>query len=224
MGAIFLNIYFRESRLEISAERNVLFSGILSPIGLGGNGTANDRIDEQGMMPMTKSNIPAWAMRTATAEDYGIVQDSHSRGTMQVRWPDLSTLRRWTKLHGWPTPWFGYETAFLAKMFESPITFTQAIDESGVEIQIPQPEYTLSDARLQEFDSLYAQRSPSGQPLSWGTLVEDLRELRRAVEAGVVVQVEDGQRIQTWQEFYAWAHGRYHMLEDGYDRWIGDDN
>jgi hypothetical protein len=53
--------------------------------------------------------------------------------------------------------------------------------------------------------------------------VEALRELRRAVEAGVALQVEGGPDLRTWQEFYAWAHGRYHMLEDGYDPWIGDD-
>ena len=171
-----------------------------------------------------KKDIPAWAMRTAKAEDYGIVQDSHSRGTMQIKWPDRKALRYWTKLQAWPTPWFGFETAFLAKMFDSRMYFSQAINESGIEIQIPQQEYTLSVARLKELDSLYAERSPSGQPVSWGILVEELRELRRAVEAGVVVQVEDGPRIGTWQGFYDWAHGRYHMLEDGYDRWIGDDS
>ena len=174
-------------------------------------------------MPVTKSDIPAWALSTATMEDYEGVQDSHSRGTMQIKWPDRSALRRWARQHGWPTPWSGLETAFLAKMLESPTNFSQAISESGIEIQIPRREYPLSAARLEELDALYAERSPSGRPLSWGILVEDLRELRRAVEAGVVVPVEDGPRIQTWQEFYAWAHGRYHMLEDGYDRWIGDD-
>jgi hypothetical protein len=171
-----------------------------------------------------RRDIPAWAMRTAKAEDYSSVQDLHSRGTMQIKWPDRKALRHWTKLQGWPTPWFGFETAFLAKMFESPMNFTQAINESGIEIQIPQREYTLSVARLTELDALYVKRSPSGQPDGWGILVEVLRELRRAVEAGVAVQVEDGPRIQTWQGFYDWAHGRYHMLEDGYDRWIGDDS
>jgi hypothetical protein len=38
-----------------------------------------------------------------------------------------------------------------------------------------------------------------------------------------VVNVEGVARLRTWQEFYNWAHGRYHMLEDGYDSWIGDD-
>ena len=56
------------------------------------------------------------------------------------------------------------------------------------------------------------------------SMVEALRAIRRAVEAGVVVQVEGAQEMRTWQGFYDWAHGRYHMLEDGYDRWIGDDH
>ena len=182
-----------------------------------------DRIDEQGMLRMKKSDIPAWVMRAATADDYGAAQDSHSRGTLQIKWPDRKALRHWASLHGWPTPWFDFEKAFLAKMLATPSDFTQAITQSGIELRIPLQEYTLTAAQIEELDALYAQRSPSGQPLSWGILVEELRELRRAVEAGVIVQVEDGPRIATWQEFYAWAHGRYHMLEDGYDRWIGDD-
>jgi hypothetical protein len=60
-------------------------------------------------------------------------------------------------------------------------------------------------------------------PTSWRALVEELRQIRRAVEAGAVVQVEGAGTPGTWQEFYAWAHGRYHMLEDGCDPWIGDD-
>ena len=173
---------------------------------------------------MTKSDIPAWAMRAATAEDYGVVRDAHSRGAMQIRWPDRKALRQWAGRQGWPTPWFGFETAFLATMLDSPRNFAQAITESSIEVQILRQEYTLPAARVEELDALYGQRSPSGQPVSWGILVEDLRELRRAVEAGVVVQVEGGPRLETWQGFYAWAHGRYHMLEDGADRWIGDDS
>ena len=173
--------------------------------------------------PEVKSNLPAWAMRKAEAEDYGVVQDAHSRGAMQIKWPNRKTLRDWAKPQAWPTPWFAFEAAFLAKSFESPLNFERAINESGIEIQILQQAYTLSAERLRELDVLYAERSTSGQPVSWGTLVEALRAIRRAVEAGVVVQVEDGPRLRTWQGFYEWAHGRYHMLEDGYDRWIGDD-
>lgn len=166
-----------------------------------------------------KTGIPAWAMKRANAEDYGVVQDSRSRGTMQVNWPDRKALRRWAKLQAWPTPWFGFEQAFLAKMFDSQVTFTQAIDESGIEIQFPRREYILSAERLEGLDSQYESRGAS-----WGFLVEELREIRRAVEAGVKVQVEDGPRLQSWEGFYRWAHGRYPLLEEGYDHWIGDDH
>ncbi len=83
---------------------------------------------------------------------------------------------------------------------------------------------TISSEELKELDELYEARSPSGRPTSWGALVEELRAIRRTVEAGTVVQVEGAGALRTWQEFYTWAHGRYHMLEDGYDSWIGDDN
>jgi hypothetical protein len=170
-----------------------------------------------------KIDIPAWAMRRAEGEDYGMVRDSHGRGTLQIKWPNLKGLRDWTKLQGWPTPWFGFEAAFLAKLFESQMNFVQAISESGIELHIPEQAYTLSVERLRELDAMYEERSSSGRPVSWGLLVEELRAIRRAVEAGVVVQVEDGPRLRSWQGFYEWAHGRYHMLEDGSDSWIGDD-
>ena len=81
----------------------------------------------------------------------------------------------------------------------------------------------VSLAELEELDGLYTARSASGRPLYWGALVDRLRVLRRAVEAGTVVQIEGASALHTWSEFYAWAHGRYHMLEDGYDHWVGDD-
>jgi hypothetical protein len=167
--------------------------------------------------------LPAWAMKRAGGEDYDLVQDAHRRGVLQIQWPKLAALRDWARLQAWPMPWFGFEAAFVARLLESPLNFARAINESGIELQIPLQEYTLSIERLTELDALYEQRSPGGRPTGWGMLVEELREIRRAVEAGVVVQIEGDQRMQTWQEFYAWAHGRYHMLEDGYDRWIGDD-
>lgn len=170
-----------------------------------------------------KIGPPAWAMTRVEAEDYGAAQDSHIRGALQIKWPDLRELRAWCKRQGWPAPRFGFEAAFLAKLFDSQMNFVQAISESGIELTIPQREYTLSTERLKELDALYEARSSSGQPVGWGGLVEELREIRRAVEAGVVIQVEGGPTLGSWQDFYAWAHGQYHMLEDGADKWIGDD-
>lgn len=88
----------------------------------------------------------------------------------------------------------------------------------------PKQKRTITADKLKELDALYAERSSSGRPTSWGILVNELRIIRRAVEAGTVVTVADGPQLTTWQDFYGWAHGRYHMLEDGYDSWIGDDN
>ncbi len=90
-------------------------------------------------------------------------------------------------------------------------------------------EHTLTIEKLKELDALYTETEDMGclgrRPTRWGTLVEELREIRRVVEAGVNVRIEGTQTVlNTWQSFYDWAHGRYHTLEDGYDSWIGDDN
>ncbi|MCB0195505.1 MAG: hypothetical protein KDJ65_26385 [Anaerolineae bacterium] len=143
--------------------------------------------------------------------------------------PDLKALKGWAKSHGWPTPWFGFKEAFIAKLFESQETLTLALNESGITMHIPIPEHSLTIERLQELDALYEAREDGGvlgqRPTGWGILVSELREIRRLVEAGVTVKVEGSQTVlNTWQSFYAWAHGRYHMLEDGFDSWIGDDD
>lgn len=123
---------------------------------------------------------------------------------------------------------FGFEKAFIAKLFESDENFSLALNESGISIHIPIKEHTLTIERLKEWDALYEEREemgPLGQrPTGWGTLVSELREIRHLVEVGVTVNVEGTQTVLTsWESFYGWAHGRYHMLEDGYDSWIGDD-
>jgi hypothetical protein len=85
-------------------------------------------------------------------------------------------------------------------------------------------DYTISAEELRELDALYDERSETGRPVGWRSLVEALREIRRAIEAGAVVTVEGGRPMRTWQDFYGWAHGRYHALEDGCDPWIGNDD
>jgi hypothetical protein len=88
---------------------------------------------------------------------------------------------------------------------------------------MPKQIHTVTTEQLQELDALYEQRADNGRPTGWGELVQKLRSIRRLVEADVIVQIEDGPRLQTWSSFYSWAHGRYHMLEDGFDAWIGHD-
>lgn len=91
-----------------------------------------------------------------------------------------------------------------------------------------QKEALITVERLKELDALYEETEERGalgrRPTRWGDLVEALRGICRLVEAGVTVKVEGTPIVlNSWQSFYAWAHGRYHALEDGYDRWIGDD-
>jgi hypothetical protein len=171
-----------------------------------------------------RSSVPEWAMRRAGAEDYEATRDASERGTLRIEWPDRKTLREWSRRRGWPTRgWFGFEDVFLRTLLESPTNFEGALGESGIEVHVPRQEYTLSPERLRELDALYEERRPDGFPASWSLLVEELREIRRAVEAGVQVRVEGGPRLVTPGGFYTWAHGRYHALEDGVDQWMLDD-
>lgn len=169
------------------------------------------------------TKIPSWALRTLGPDDHVAFGESHRRGTLQIAWPDLKALRAWAKRQGWPTPWLGFEKAFFARMLESEPGFMEALRTSGIKIQMPLETFTLSAEAVGKLDALYEKRSAEGRPERWATLVEELREIRRAVEAGVVVEVEGSGPLRTWQGFYSWAHGRYHMLEDGADKWIGDD-
>ena len=169
-------------------------------------------------------NIPAWALRAAPPEDQDLVQEAHRQGRMQTKWTNSKALRIWAKQQGWPTPLFGFEEAFIAKMLGTRENFELAINKSGIEVHIPKQNYTISSEKIRELDALYEERSSTGRPNSWGILVEELREIRRAVESDVVINIEGEQTILNWQNFYNWAHGRYHMLEDGYDKWIGDDS
>ncbi len=177
-----------------------------------------------------RHDIPAWAKQRVTSGDgkFLEVQRLHLQGGAQIELPDLKELKVWAKSHDWPTPWFGFKKAFISKLFESDKTFALALKESGVKIHIPIKEHTITIKALKELDELYQETEDMGvlgqRPTRWGSLVGRLREIRRLVEAGVKVKVEGtGTVMDTWQSFYDWAHGRYGMLEDGYDSWIGDD-
>lgn len=76
---------------------------------------------------------------------------------------------------------------------------------------------------LEALDTLYSERDAHGRPISWGLLVERLREIRRAIERGESVVVHSGQVLSSVLDFHTWAYLRYKLLEEGYDAWIGDD-
>jgi hypothetical protein len=159
-----------------------------------------------------ETNLPSWAVQPAS--DRLATQQAYKQGTMQTNWEQGHSLKTWAKNQGWPTPWFNFQTAFFNKMLADDAAFALALT-SGLQITIPKQTYTFTDAALQEMDEEYKNRE-------WRTLVARLRDIRRAVEAGVVVHI-NGKKLNSFDSFYTWAHGRYHALEDGYDSWIGDD-
>ena len=174
--------------------------------------------------PCMNKALPTWALQSATHNDRAVAQAMHHQSNLRITWPNMNALRTWAKQHAWPTPWFRFKDAFLTHMLATDTNFTLAITNSGITVQFPKQHCTISDETLRELDTLYNNRSISGHPTGWDTLVEELRDIRRVIEAGITVHIEGEQPIQNWQQFYAWAHGRYYMLEDGANKWIGDDS
>ena len=171
-----------------------------------------------------KGELPPWALEAATSDDLDRAREAQRLGTMHLLWPELNALRHWAKERSWPRPLLSFQAAFASKMLESRENFAVALAESGIAVHLPKRDHTLSTEDLAGLDAMYERHSPSGRPSDWGLLVEALREVRRAVEAGVVVRIEGGPDLSTWQGFYDWAHGRFHKLEEGSDAWIGDDS
>jgi hypothetical protein len=161
--------------------------------------------------------LPEWALLTAGDHDRLAAADARRRQVLDLTWNAEKSVRAWAKEQGWPAPRFRFSEAFLTKMLESDACFVRALREAGVQVRIPKPTHTISEQELHELDAAYAGHS-------WRWLVEALREVRRAVEAGVVVYV-DGTELRSFQGFYDWAHGRYHALEDDVNTgWIGDES
>lgn len=174
-----------------------------------------------------EKGIPHWALEAAPPQDRQRAVDAYRNGTWQITWPEAKSLRAWARQHHWPAPWLGFDGKFIDKMLESDDNFELAVELSGLQVQIPREQYKVSDDQLRALDALYEQRADmevlGSRPTGWGSLVEELREMHRVVEAGVVVEI-DGRKLKSVGSFHNWAHERYHMLEDGYDSWIGDDS
>lgn len=81
----------------------------------------------------------------------------------------------------------------------------------------------ISAQELAELDGLYGRRDAGGGAPGWRFLVEELRKVRRAIEAGDVVHIADGTKLESVLQFHEWAYRRYKLLEEGIDSWIGDD-
>jgi hypothetical protein len=165
---------------------------------------------------MAKVPPPDWAYHSVKADEREGALQAHQAGRMRTNWEEAKDLKGWAKKQGWPTPWLNFESKFYETMLASDANFGLAVTKSGLQISIPKKEHTITASDLAGYDAQYE------DPQSWRWLVEDLREVRRAVEVGVVVRVED-KELNSFDSFYSWAHGRYHALEDGADEWVGMD-
>jgi hypothetical protein len=169
------------------------------------------------------ANLPSWALKTAEPEDYPALAGGRRPDPDMIRWPDPAKLKAWARQQRWPLPFFGFKRAFVDKMMESEDSFRRAVRHSGIAWVIPKSAHLLSAGELRDLDDLYREPAAEQRRGSWNALVIGLREIRRAIEAGVAITIEGGPTLRSWQAFYSWAHARYPGLEEGSDHWIGDD-
>jgi hypothetical protein len=166
---------------------------------------------------------PDWAMRPIRVEDRGRMKDLLHRKLIKVTWPEIGALKRWAREHHWPAPWFGFKESFVGQMLESDSNFLMGLNNSGIRMLVPKRQFDFGGNQLRDLDELYTARDENGRPSDWKVLVGELRDLRRTIEAGVAVKVDEVQTLHSWSAFYTWADSRFPGLEDGCDSWIGDD-
>jgi hypothetical protein len=171
-------------------------------------------------MAIEKNLLPAWALRPAGPDDYAEAVAARDRDALYSNYGRLKNPRAWARAQGWPTGLLGWsygEQNFINSLLESQAHYALALAKSGIELSIPAERYTIPQEELDKADKDY-----ENGDFRW--VVDYLREVRRAVEMGVVVAV-DGRELTTFDTFYSWAHGRYYALEDDtHSAWIGDDS
>ena len=160
-------------------------------------------------------DLPTWAVTKATPSDREVAKKAFEDGTAKIVFRDSASLSQWMKDKSWKRPWIFLRESFIKQLFTNDENFRLVLREKIVEILIPKKEAMINEAELKLLDESYDERS-------WSYVIEALREIRRAIEAGVVIKV-DGKILKSWNEWYSWAHSRYHLLEEGSDKWIGDD-
>ncbi len=160
-------------------------------------------------------NAPGWALTKAGSEDRKIVKEAFDKKRTNFVFKDKKSLKSWMKSKKWRTSWLFPEQSFYQAIFENDDNFQTALSENIVEIFLPKSAYKVPDKEIEKIDQYYEQEE-------WDWAVECLREIRRAIDAGVVIKIGD-QQFTTAGSFYTWAHKRYHILEEASDKWILDD-
>ncbi|MBK8505834.1 MAG: hypothetical protein IPL46_28765 [Saprospiraceae bacterium] len=160
-------------------------------------------------------NLPTWALRKATLSDRENAMHAHKKMAAKIVFSNRAFLVNWMKKWGWRRSWFFPEESFYTRLFENDENYSLALSDQIVEVFIPKESYQITSKQLKEMDDDYASQS-------WSWVVGALREIRRAIEAGVIIEVDD-QKLKSVSGFYKWAHQRYHALEEAADKWVLDD-
>ena len=160
-------------------------------------------------------NVPNWALTRARFEDRIKVKKAFEKRNAHFVFKDRKKLKSWMKSKKWRTSWLFPEKSFYQALLANDENFQTALSENVVEILVPKSTYKVPEKEIEKIDQYYEQEE-------WDWAVECLREIRRAIDAGVVIKIGD-QQFTTAGSFYTWAHKRYHILEEASDKWILDD-
>lgn len=159
--------------------------------------------------------IPNWALRKAGPEDKALAEQAFKDARANLKLTDRTGMKTWMKSRGEKISWLRPSASFYKQLLASEESFREVLAIGVMEIWIPKYSYTVPEDFLATVDQLYAEKD-------WNTAVEYLREIRRAIDLGVKVQIED-KTFTSASTFYNWAHQRYHVLEEAADKWILDD-
>ena len=158
--------------------------------------------------------LPNWALEKAGPHDRVRAKEAYEKETGRFTVPNRVSLKDWMKARGWKRSWISPEGSFYKQCFRDDSLFQLALKEEMVDIWIPKQTHQVSKADLAGIDQDY-------QTQDWSAAVAKLRDIRRALDAGVTIEI-DGQPFKSSGSFYTWAHKRYHALAEISNDWMMD--
>lgn len=158
-------------------------------------------------------DLPNWALRPATANDREYAREARSKLSGTFEFTDRKGLRGWMKGKKWKASWLLLETSFFRNLFESDNNFQLALAEGIITIKLPKAAHQINKEHLDRLDKEYGAGG-------YDFMVEPLREIRRALEAEVGIEIE-GKKMKSVSTFISWVNERYPLIEEGADEWFG---
>jgi hypothetical protein len=158
--------------------------------------------------------LPNWALEKAGPNDRVRSKAAYQQKTGRFTVPNRVSLKDWMLARGWKRSWLSPEGSFYKQCFQDDVLFQLALKDQMIDIWIPKAMHQVSAANLAAIDEDYQQKD-------WSAAVAQLRDIRRAIDAGITIEL-DGQTFISSGAFYTWAHQRYHVLEEISNDWMMD--